>query len=101
MTSGTLVTLAPAPAAPDALAATARDCQAVGATVVVLPPSDPGAAREAVAALREETDLLVQAADPALGAPAAVVNASGTGFGDPDVFIVRGESAFERAAHAA
>ncbi len=67
MTSGTLVTLAPAPAAPDELAATARDCQAVGAAVLALPPLDPGAAREAVAALREETDLLVQASDPALG----------------------------------
>ncbi|MGY1740888.1 MULTISPECIES: 3-keto-5-aminohexanoate cleavage protein [unclassified Blastococcus] len=66
MTSGTLVTLAPAPAAPDELATTARDCQAVGAAVVALPPLPPGAARETVAALREETDLLVQAADPAL-----------------------------------
>jgi uncharacterized protein (DUF849 family) len=61
------VTLAPAPAAPAELAAGARDCQAVGATVLVLPPLDPAAAREAVAAVREETDLLVQAADPALG----------------------------------
>ncbi|MGY1770533.1 3-keto-5-aminohexanoate cleavage protein [Blastococcus sp. SYSU D00813] len=68
MTSGTLVTVAPAPAAPDELAATARDCQAVGASVVVLPPLDPAAARETLAALREETDLLVQAADPAIGA---------------------------------
>lgn len=68
MTSGTLVTVAPAAAAPDELAAVARDCQAVGAAVVVLPPLDPGAARETVAALREETDLLVQATDPALGA---------------------------------
>ncbi len=67
MTSGTLVTLAPAPADPDELAATARDCQAVGAAVLALPSMDPGAAREAVAALREETDLLVQASDPALG----------------------------------
>lgn len=68
MTSGTLVTVAPAPAAPDEFAAAARDCQAVGASVVVLPPLDPGAAPETLAALREETDLLVQAADPALGA---------------------------------
>lgn len=67
MTSGTLVTLAPAPAAPDELAATARDCQAVGAAVLALPPLDPDAAREAVVALREETDLLVQASDPGLG----------------------------------
>ncbi|WP_409328634.1 3-keto-5-aminohexanoate cleavage protein [Trujillonella humicola] len=65
--------MAPAAAAPDELAATARDCQAVGASVVVLPPLAPAAAREAVAALREETDLLVQAADPALGADLVVL----------------------------
>ncbi|MGY1744428.1 3-keto-5-aminohexanoate cleavage protein [Blastococcus sp. SYSU D00695] len=67
MTSGTLVTLAPAAAGPAELAATARDCQAVGAAVVALPPLEPAVAREAVAALREETDLLVQATDPLLG----------------------------------
>jgi 3-keto-5-aminohexanoate cleavage enzyme len=68
VTSGTLVTLAPAAAAPEEFAATARDCQAVGAAVAALPPLDRGAARETVAALREETDLLVQAAEPGLGA---------------------------------
>jgi uncharacterized protein (DUF849 family) len=67
------VTLAPAPAAPDELAATARDCQSVGAAVVVLPPLGGAAAAETVAALREETDLLVQAADPALGADLVTV----------------------------
>ncbi|SEO65166.1 3-keto-5-aminohexanoate cleavage enzyme [Trujillonella endophytica] len=67
------MTLAPAPAAPDVLATTGRTCQAVGATVLVLPPLEPAAAREALAALREETDLLVQAADPALGADLVTV----------------------------
>ncbi|RBY81869.1 3-keto-5-aminohexanoate cleavage protein [Blastococcus sp. TF02A-26] len=73
MTSGTLVTLAPAPAAPDELAVTARDCQAVGAAVLVLPPLDAAAAGATVAAVREETDLLVQAAAPGLGADLVTV----------------------------
>ncbi|WP_051684325.1 3-keto-5-aminohexanoate cleavage protein [Blastococcus sp. URHD0036] len=73
MTSGTVVTLAPAPAGPDELAGTARDCQAVGATVLLLPPLGVAAAGAVLAAVREETDLLVQAADPGLGADLVTV----------------------------
>jgi len=77
---GTLITVAPtgaetaksdAPALPvtlDELLATARDCAAVGASVIHVhlrdasarPTLDLGLAREAVAALRAETDLIVQ-----------------------------------------
>ena len=80
MTSGTLITLAPTgaesakadvPALPvtvDEVVATARDCQAIGASVVHLhvrgadtrPTLDLGRCREVVQAVREATDLVVQ-----------------------------------------
>ncbi len=80
MTSGTLITVAPTgaetakadvPALPvsvEEIAATARDCQAVGASVIHLhirdaetrPTLDLGYVREVVAAVRESTDLVVQ-----------------------------------------
>ncbi|MCV2490377.1 3-keto-5-aminohexanoate cleavage protein [Geodermatophilus sp. YIM 151500] len=80
MTSGTLITLAPTgaesakadvPALPvtvEEVVATARDCQALGASVVHLhvrdaetrPTLDLGRVREVVAAVRESTDLVVQ-----------------------------------------
>ena len=80
MTSGTLITVAPTgaetakadvPALPvtvEEIAATARDCQAVGASVVHLhvrdagtrPTLDLGHVREVVAAVRESSDLVVQ-----------------------------------------
>jgi uncharacterized protein (DUF849 family) len=95
VTSGTLVTLAPAPAAPAELAAGARDCQAVGATVLVLPSLDPATARDAVAAVREETDLLVQAADPALGGDLVTVP-----LGVPEPLLVELSRAAARAGAA-
>ncbi|MGY1811665.1 3-keto-5-aminohexanoate cleavage protein [Blastococcus sp. SYSU D00820] len=58
--SGTLVTVAPAAGDPEDVAAAARDCQAVGAAVAVLPAADAGWTAEALAALREDSDLLVQ-----------------------------------------
>jgi 3-keto-5-aminohexanoate cleavage enzyme len=80
VTSGTLITVAPTgaesskadvPALPvtvEEIAATARDCQAVGASVIHLhirdaetrPTLDLGYVREVVAAVRETTDLIVQ-----------------------------------------
>jgi 3-keto-5-aminohexanoate cleavage enzyme len=80
VTSGTLITLAPTgaesakadvPALPvtvDEVVATARDCQAIGASVVHLhvrgadtrPTLDLGRCREVVQAVREATDLVVQ-----------------------------------------
>ena len=80
VTSGTLITVAPTgaesakadvPALPvtvEEVAATARDCQAVGAAVIHLhvrdaetrPTLDLGRVREVVAAVRESTDLVVQ-----------------------------------------
>jgi 3-keto-5-aminohexanoate cleavage enzyme len=80
VTSGTLITVAPTgaetakadvPALPvsvEEIAATARDCQAVGASVIHLhirdaetqPTLDLGYVREVVAAVRESTDLVVQ-----------------------------------------
>jgi 3-keto-5-aminohexanoate cleavage enzyme len=80
VTSGTLITVAPTgaesakadvPALPvtvEEVAATARDCQAVGAAVIHLhvrdtdtrPTLDLGRVREVVAAVREATDLVVQ-----------------------------------------
>ncbi|MCW2634241.1 MAG: uncharacterized protein JWQ99_608 [Blastococcus sp.] len=80
MTPGTLLTVAPTgaesakadvPALPvtvEEVAATARDCQAVGAAVVHLhvrdadtrPTLDLGRVREVVAAVRESSDLVVQ-----------------------------------------
>ena len=80
MTSATLITVAPTgaesakadvPALPvtvDEVAATARDCQAVGAGVIHLhvrdaetrPTLDLGRVREVVAAVRESSDLVVQ-----------------------------------------
>jgi uncharacterized protein (DUF849 family) len=80
VTSGTLITLAPTgaesakadvPALPvtvEEIAATARDCQAVGASVIHLhvrgedtrPTLDLGRCREVVSAVREATDLVVQ-----------------------------------------
>lgn len=80
MTSGTLITVAPTgaesakadvPALPvtvEEVVATARDCQAVGASVVHLhirdadsrPTLDLPRVREVVAAVRESTDLVVQ-----------------------------------------
>ena len=78
--AGTLITVAPTgaetakadvPALPvsvEEIAATARDCQAVGASVIHLhirdaesqPTLDLGYVREVVAAVRESTDLVVQ-----------------------------------------
>jgi 3-keto-5-aminohexanoate cleavage enzyme len=80
VTSSTLITVAPTgaesakadvPALPvtvEEIAATARDCQAVGASVIHLhirdaetrPTLDLGYVREVVAAVRETTDLIVQ-----------------------------------------
>ena len=80
MTAGTLITVAPTgaetakadvPALPvtvEEIAATARDCQAVGASVIHLhirdaetrPTLDLTYVREVVAAVRESTDLVVQ-----------------------------------------
>ena len=80
MTTGTLITVAPTgaesskadvPALPvtlDELEATARDCQAVGASVIhihirddeALPTLDLGRLRETVSRLRERTSLIVQ-----------------------------------------
>ena len=80
MTSGTLITLAPTgaesakadvPALPvtvDEVVATARDCQALGASVIHLhvrgedtrPTLDLARCREVVGAVREATDLVVQ-----------------------------------------
>jgi uncharacterized protein (DUF849 family) len=80
VSSGTLITVAPTgaetakadvPALPvtvEEIAATARDCQAVGASVIHLhirdaetrPTLDLGYVREVVAAVRESTDLVVQ-----------------------------------------
>jgi uncharacterized protein (DUF849 family) len=80
VTAGTLITVAPTgaesakadvPALPvsvEEIAATARDCQAVGAAVIHLhirdaearPTLDLGHVREVVAAVRESTDLVVQ-----------------------------------------
>jgi uncharacterized protein (DUF849 family) len=80
VTSSTLITVAPTgaesakadvPALPvtvDEVAATARDCQAVGAAVIHLhvrdqdtrPTLDLGRVREVVAAVRESSDLVVQ-----------------------------------------
>jgi uncharacterized protein (DUF849 family) len=80
VTSGTLITVAPTgaesakadvpnlPVTVDELAATARDCQAVGASVIHIhvrdadarPTLDLGHVREVVAAVRESTDLVVQ-----------------------------------------
>ena len=80
MSSGTLITVAPTgaetakadvPALPvtvEEIAATARDCQAVGASVIHLhvrdtearPTLDLARVREVVAAVRESTDLVVQ-----------------------------------------
>ena len=80
MTTRTLITVAPTgaesakadvPALPvtiDEVVATARDCQAVGASVIHLhvrdtetrPTLDLGRVRELVAAVRESTDLIVQ-----------------------------------------
>ncbi len=80
MSSSTLITVAPTgaetakadvPALPvtvEEIAATARDCQAVGASVIHLhirdaetrPTLDLGYVREVVAAVRESTDLVVQ-----------------------------------------
>ena len=80
MTSGTLITLAPTgaesakadvPALPvtvDEVVSTARDCQAVGASVIHLhvrdegtrPTLDRSRCREVVQAVREATDLVVQ-----------------------------------------
>jgi 3-keto-5-aminohexanoate cleavage enzyme len=80
VTSGTLITLAPTgaesakadvPALPvtvEEVVATARDCQALGASVIHLhvrgedtrPTLDLGRCREVVAAVREATDLVVQ-----------------------------------------
>src|SRR4051795_12770225 len=80
MTHGTLITVAPTgaesakadvPALPvtlEELVATARDCQAVGASVIHVhirddearPTLDQGRLRDTVASLRAETDLIVQ-----------------------------------------
>jgi 3-keto-5-aminohexanoate cleavage enzyme len=80
VTCGTLITLAPTgaesakadvPALPvsvDEVVATARDCEAIGASVVHLhvrgedtrPTLDLGRCREVVQAVRETTDLVVQ-----------------------------------------
>jgi 3-keto-5-aminohexanoate cleavage enzyme len=80
VTTTTLITVAPTgaessksdvPALPvtlDELVATARDCRAVGASVIHVhirdaearPTLDLGRLRETVAALRSETDLVVQ-----------------------------------------
>lgn len=80
MTASTLITVAPTgaetakadvPALPvtvEEIAATARDCQAVGASVIHLhirdaearPTLDLGYVRDVVAAVRESTDLVVQ-----------------------------------------
>jgi 3-keto-5-aminohexanoate cleavage enzyme len=80
VTSGTLITLAPTgaesakadvPALPvtvDEVVATARDCRAIGASVIHLhvrgedtrPTLDLGRCREVVQAVREATDLVVQ-----------------------------------------
>ena len=80
MTSSTLITVAPTgaesakadvPALPvtvEEVAATAKDCQAIGAAVIHLhvrdaetrPTLDLGRVREVVAAVRESTDLVVQ-----------------------------------------
>jgi uncharacterized protein (DUF849 family) len=80
VTSGTLITVAPTgaesakadvPALPvtvEEVVSTARDCQALGASVIhlhvrgadTLPTLDLGRVREVVAAVRESTDLVVQ-----------------------------------------
>jgi len=80
VTSGTLITVAPTgaesakadvpnlPVTVDELVATAKDCQAVGASVIHIhvrdadarPTLDLGYVREIVSAVRESTDLVVQ-----------------------------------------
>jgi 3-keto-5-aminohexanoate cleavage enzyme len=80
VTTGTLITVAPTgaesakadvpnlPVTVDELVATARDCEAVGASVIhihvrdadALPTLDLGYVREIVTAVRESTDLVVQ-----------------------------------------
>ena len=80
MTTGTLITVAPTgaesskaevPALPvtlDELVLTAKECEALGAAVIHVhirdgqarPTLDPGRLRDTVAALRENTDLIVQ-----------------------------------------
>jgi uncharacterized protein (DUF849 family) len=115
VTSGTLITVAPAGARPagaggparpvtvEEVVSTARDCRAIGAAVVHLhvraedgrPALDPGRCREVVQAVRTATDLVVQlstgaATDPS-GARQAVLDAepdaAALPLGDPEPLV--------------
>jgi uncharacterized protein (DUF849 family) len=122
MTTGTLITVAPTgaesrkadvPALPvtlDELVSTAKECEALGASVIHLhirdeqarPTLDPGRLREAVAAVRSSTSLIVQLSsggavtDPEdarlavvdVGADMASCTMGTVNFGD-DVFLNR------------
>lgn len=112
MTDGTLITVAPTGAEPvkadiaalpvtvDEVVATARDCRAVGASVIVLhmraedgrPTLDAGRSREVVEAVREASDLVVRVStgagtdplDQRLGVLDARPDAASLPLGDPE-----------------
>jgi hypothetical protein len=59
--SGTIITVAPADSG--RLLSVARDCERVGASVLVLPPGEPGRLAELIAAIRQYTSLLIAGED--------------------------------------
>jgi 3-keto-5-aminohexanoate cleavage enzyme len=86
MATTTMITVAPAGAAVADLVRAAKACGEIGASVVLVPAPDPGLLGEAVAALREQTELVVRA-DGGLRGLDAVPDAAGCPLDDEQLAV--------------